>query len=286
MRVRVFLGSGEVAGDGHFREAAHVGRVDQVLPEDHRGGVRQRERQAAQFPRDRPRPGVIVQAGPLRQVRGSLVRREHVHRHGLAEAGQGCPRAGDDHLAVPGGGKERPQYVGAGGVVQHDQAPVTAGFEPVPHPQRGVLRVRRVSSQAKAGGELRVPSQQLLTVLGVQPRHHAPALVQALAGARGGDLALADPPQPGHREHHAHPVSGRRIGEGRQQVGAVLERGRPLRDLPDDQRARSHPGTRSARLSVGAGRVIDGAAAGDDRGTREVAARPEHRTLSMTDCLP
>ena len=78
-----------------------VGRIVQVLGGDHRGGLRQRQRQPAQLGRQQPGARGVGGAGPVGQERQRLLLGEHVHRHARAQVRHRLLVAGDQHPGRP-----------------------------------------------------------------------------------------------------------------------------------------------------------------------------------------
>jgi hypothetical protein len=226
-----------------------------VLTGDHRRGLRQSQRKKPQFGGYRPGALRISRAGPLSQEGQRLQFGEHIHRHGRAQIRYRPLVARDDHPGRPGCGEERLQHRRVGGVVEHQQAALPVDLQPVPHRPARRLHVPLARIQATSGGHGAQGRQNPAQVLGVDPRHQPPPLLQPVSGVRRCQVRLTHAAHPGHRVHHHNPgARPGRVQRG-QQVGPGLEPGRLLRDLPDHDR-RILTGTGRQRSIRGAVRCV------------------------------
>ena len=143
--------------------------------------------------------------------------------------------------AAPAAGRNGSSSRRVGGVVEHQQAALPVGLQPVPHRPARRRRVPGPSSRPSAAATSARPASSTAVVFGVDPGHQPPALIDPGPRVRRRQLRLAHPPHPGHRMHHPHP---RPPAAGASSAASRSARGwnpsRLLRDFPHhDRRART-----------------------------------------------
>ena len=128
---------------GHGAQPGQVGRVVQMLGGDHRRGLRQGQRQESQLAAPAPR----APASSVRPVRWARNDSASCSVNTSTATASPSPPVSSWLLVMitwhcPAAGTNRPQPVQVGGVVEHHQAPLPVGLQPVADRLPDALQVR------------------------------------------------------------------------------------------------------------------------------------------------
>ena len=210
MRIRRPILSSQVLLDRNRPQPLQVSPVPQVLSGDHRRGLSQRQRQIPQLGRHCGGSLVIRQAGPPVQKRKRLLGAEHVHRDADPQARHRLPGADDQHPGRADGRNKRLQQVRIFRVVEHQQAAVPVGLQPV--------RTIRLTSAASRG---KLPSDSpAASAIAARPASRLPvsaALTHATSRQpvsqlgpriRRRQMGLACSPPPRQHAYRRPPITG------------------------------------------------------------------------------